>query len=140
MSQTKQTSKRKRRRKTIPLLGAAGLSLSLAGGISAAAAHQAVEPAAGSVKTIHATRIAEEEIADISLATFYVTDRENTVGVLRRTQLAFGSGGGCGCSGCGGCWTGTYYNHSVIGDDPPPHSVKPPRPHNSKRAKTNQGN
>ena len=138
MSQTKQTSKRKQRRKAVPLLGAAGLSLSLAGGVSAAAARQAADPSAGSVNTIHETRIAEEEIADVSLATFYVTDRENTVSARRLTQLAFGGGCGCGCGGCG-CWTGTYYNHSVFGGNPPPYEVRPPRPHNSKRAKSHQG-
>src|SRR5579863_3803699 len=134
MSQTKQTSKRKRRKKAVPLLGVAGLSLSLAGGVSAAA-HQAVEPSEGNVNTPHETRMADEEIADVSLATFYVTDRENTVSARRRTQLAFGGGCGCGCGGCG-CWTGTYYNHSVFGGNPPPYEVKPPRPHNSKRAKS----
>jgi len=138
MSQTKQTSKRKRRRKTVPLLGAAGLSLSLAGGVSAAAAHQAAGSSAGSVKTIHETIISEEEIADVSLATFYVTDRENTVSARRWTQLAFAGGCGCGCGGCG-CWTGTYYNNSVFGDNPPPYGVKPPRSHSSKRAKSHQG-
>jgi hypothetical protein len=137
MSQTKQTSKRKRRRKTIPLLGAAGLSLSLAGGVSAAATHQSAVSPANGANTIREARIAEEEISDVSLATFYVNDRENTTMARRRTQLAFAGGCGCGCGGCG-CWTGTYYSHSVFGDDPPPYRVKSPRPHNSKRTKSRQ--
>jgi len=113
------------------------LSLSLASGVSAAAAHQAAEPSAGSVNTLHETCISEEEIADVSLATFYVADRENTVSARRRTQLAYG--GACGC-GCGGCWTGTYYTQSVFGGNPPPDAVRPARPHNSKGAKGHRGN
>ena len=46
----------------MPLLGAAGLSLSLASGAPAAT----VGPAA------HETTLGEEEISDVSLATFYV--------------------------------------------------------------------
>ena len=89
MSHAMQVSKRKRRACAVPLLGAAGLSLSLASGAPAAT----VGPAA------HAITLSEEEISDVSLATFYVFDKENprTPGL----QLARG-GGGCGC-GCGGC-------------------------------------
>jgi hypothetical protein len=48
--------------------------------------------------------LGEEEIADVSLATFYVFDTENPA---RRSQRLVpgggGCGGGCGCSqGCGG--------------------------------------
>ena len=46
----------------------------------------------------------EEEMVDVSLATFYVFDREN---VGSGVQLARGGCGGCGCGhgggGCGGC-------------------------------------
>ena len=49
-------------------------------------------------------KLDEEEIADVSLATFYVFDTENAA---RRGQRLVpgggGCGGGCGCSqGCGG--------------------------------------
>jgi hypothetical protein len=87
----KRASKRKSRACAVPLLGAAGLSLSLASGSPAAT----VGPAA------HEITLGEEEISDVSLATFYVFDKENP-----RTsdlQLARGGGGGCGCGGgCGG--------------------------------------
>jgi hypothetical protein len=44
--------------------------------------------------------LGEEEIADVSLATFYVFDTENAP---RRGQRLVPGGGGCGCSqGCGG--------------------------------------
>jgi hypothetical protein len=93
MSNAKHVSKRKSRACAVPLLGAAGLSLALASGAPAAT----VGPAA------HEITLGEEEISDVSLATFYVFDKENP-----RTsdlQLARGGGGGCGhgCGGGGGC-------------------------------------
>jgi hypothetical protein len=42
--------------------------------------------------------LGEEEIADVSLATFHVFDPENPAS--RPGQRAI-SGGGCGCGGCG---------------------------------------
>jgi hypothetical protein len=90
MSRTKQTSKRKSRACAVPLLGAAGLSLSLASGAPAAT----VGPAA------HEITLGEEEISDVSLATFYVFDKENAGTSWPGLQLAKG---GCG-HGCGhGC-------------------------------------
>src|SRR6185436_4925993 len=78
MSHAKQVSKRKSRACAVPLLGAAGLSLSLASGAPAAT----VEPGA------HEITLGEEEISDVSLATFYVFDKEN-VGTSEPTvQLA----------------------------------------------------
>jgi hypothetical protein len=64
-----------------------------------------------------AITLGEEEIADISLATFYVFDKEKLgsgVQVARRgcssgrgcavRGCAVGASAGCsGCSGCGGC-------------------------------------
>jgi hypothetical protein len=94
MSDKKKASKRKHRACAVPLLGAAGLSLSLASGAPAAT----VGPAA------HEITLGEEEISDVTLATFYVFDKENprTPGL----QLAKG-GGGCGCGGGhGGCGCG----------------------------------
>ena len=43
--------------------------------------------------------LCEEEIFDVSLATFYVFDKENAGTFRRGVRLA--AGGGCGC-GCGG--------------------------------------
>ena len=94
MSQTKQSLKRKHRACAVPLLGAAGLSLSLASGAPAAT----VGPAA------HEITLGEEEISDVSLATFYVFDKENAR--IPGIQLAKGGcGHGCG-HGCGGCGHG----------------------------------
>ena len=66
MSRAKQTSKRKRLKKTAPVLGAAaGLSLSL--GASAGAAPEMLTP---STAARHELILAEEELSDVSLATF----------------------------------------------------------------------
>src|SRR5271155_1593084 len=92
----KQTPKRKRLSKAVPVLGAAGLSLSLASGASGG-------PAANiptqKVQASHEIVLAEEEISDVSLATFYVFDKENLGVFPPGVQLARG---GCGCGGGGG--------------------------------------
>jgi hypothetical protein len=70
MSHTKEASKRKRRRKAVPVLGAAGV-LSLAGGAASAAT---TAPTADMPSRDTAQRhvfLGEEEVADVSLATFY---------------------------------------------------------------------
>ena len=99
MPQAKKPSKRKHRACAVPLLGAAGLSLSLASGAPAAT----VGPAA------HEITLGEEEISDVSLATFYVFDKENpsTPGLqLVRHGGCRGYRGCRGCHrGCGGCHT-----------------------------------
>ena len=74
MSQAKQPSKRKRRSKTLPVLGAAGLSLSLAGSASAAPGGVNL-PTSGNANG-NQVFLGEEEISDVSLATFYVFDKE----------------------------------------------------------------
>jgi hypothetical protein len=133
MSRTKQASKRKHRACAVPLLGAAGLSLSLTSGASAATAAPAVPPQ--NTEASHEITFGEEEIADVSLATFYVFDKENVGTSEPAVQLAywrhrhwhrgcrgcrgcggcvrlyFGCGGcgwGCGGCGCGGCWGWRY--------------------------------
>jgi hypothetical protein len=103
MRKVKQASKRKRITKSVPVLGAAGLTFSLVGGASAA-----VAPTTDAVKTPvvglgHEFALGEEEIADVSLATFYVFDKENAAAAKNGVQEARGCGGrGCGGRGCGG--------------------------------------
>ena len=77
MSKAKQTSKRKHRACAVPLLGAAGLSLSLASGAPAAAEGPAADIPTQNTGVSHNITLGEEEISDISLATFYVFDKEN---------------------------------------------------------------
>ena len=77
MSRAKQSTSRNRLKKAVPALGAAaGLSLSLASGASASPTpHNLPAPGAGAG---HEILLAEEEISDVSLATFYVFDKEST--------------------------------------------------------------
>src|SRR5262249_10732776 len=94
MSKTKQGSKRKHpARKALPMLGAAGLTLSLASGASALPAGPVTDLPRNDLT------LGEEEIADVSLATFYVFDKETD-----GTSMVELVGHGChGCHGCGGC-------------------------------------
>jgi len=78
----------------------------------------------------HEITLSEEEIPGVSLATFYVFDRENTRALRPGRRFAMGGNGcgGCGgCAGCGGCWTGTNYTTSILGADanPPHRPIKP---------------
>jgi hypothetical protein len=82
------------------LLGAAGLSLSLASGAPAGTGGAAADMATQNTGVSHEITLGEEEISDVSLATFYLFDKENA-GISRPgVQLAHR---GCGCRGCGGC-------------------------------------
>ena len=129
MSHAQKVPKRKRRRKAMPMLGAAGLSLSLANGASAAIAGAAADISTGDTGASHEIILAEEEISDVSLATFYFFDKENA-GTFR-PGLRLAMGGSCGaCSGCGGgcgCWTGTNYTAPVFGNDNTPTRSSPRR-------------
>jgi hypothetical protein len=58
----------------------------------------------------HEITLGEEEIADVSLATFYVFDKENAGPSRHSERLA------CGC------WTGTYY---TSGNDAYPTPLRP---------------
>ena len=102
MARTKQPSKRKRGRRGIPALGAAGVSLVMAGAASANAP-TANEPSLQDTSLRPAITLNEEEITDVSLGTFYVFDRENEPELDQGIKLAAKGGcGGCGCRGCGG--------------------------------------
>jgi len=92
MPRVKQASKRKRvASAAAPALGAAGLTFSLVGGASASAVPTAdVQQTPNNVPT-QAITLGEEEIADVSLATFHLFDKE-TVGSA--VQVAW--------RGCGG--------------------------------------
>ena len=110
MPRVKQASKRKRVNKSVPVLGAAGLTFSLVGGASAAVAPNQDQPRTLNMAPGHAVTLGEEEIADVSLATFYVFDKENTASAKTGVQVAWRGCGGCrgcrGCRGCGGCGGG----------------------------------
>jgi hypothetical protein len=80
------------------------VSLALASGASASIGEATtnIPPTSQS----HEIFLGEEEISDISLATFYVLDKENTGAIQLGNGLRFKRRGyGCGCCGgtCGGC-------------------------------------
>ena len=98
MRRVKQASKSKRMSKSVPVLGAAGLTFSLVGGASAAVAPTTDAANSPTLGLGHQFTLGEEEIADVSLATFYVFDKENAAAAKGGVQVARG----CGCGGCGG--------------------------------------
>jgi len=105
MTQARRSSKRKSRKAALAL-GAAGVSLAMTGAASATA------PATNVPDNARRLILTEEEISDVSLATFQVFDRENPP-LSQGIKVA--RGGGCGCGhggggggcarggGCGGC-------------------------------------
>jgi hypothetical protein len=110
---SKHSSKRKRRSTALSAsLGIASLSLALAGGAAAAADEGTTS--VPSTSQSHEVFLDEEEISDVSLATFYVFDKENAGPPPLAQQLrlarsggyyrrAYGCGRGGACGGCGGC-------------------------------------
>src|ERR1700746_484306 len=107
MPGVKQASKRKRVTKAVPALGAAGLTFSLVGAASASAVPTSDVPSTPNIAPSHEITLGEEELSDVSLATFYVFDKENTGTLRGLVHEARGCGGGCrgcggGCRGCGG--------------------------------------
>ena len=118
MARTKQASKRDRRSKAVPVLGAAGLSLSLASGASASTG-AAADVTPQNATQNHEIFLGDEEISDVNLSTFYVFDHENDATTLKDgLKMAYWRRcrcGGCaracrcgwracgGCGGCGGC-------------------------------------
>jgi hypothetical protein len=91
----------KRRSKALPVLGFAGISLSMASGACASTGEASANTSRSSQK--HEFLLGEEEISDVSFATFYVFDKENAgpPPLFQKRRLAAGGGAGCGCSfGC----------------------------------------
>jgi hypothetical protein len=116
MPRVKQASKKKRVTKAaVPALGAAGLTFSLVGGAAASAMPAADLQQTTNLAPTQALTLGDEEIADVSLATFHLFDKEDTGALRGGVQLAWGCrcGGcrgcrgcgcrGCGCAGCAGC-------------------------------------
>ena len=102
MSYANQALKRKGRNKAVPVGAAARLLMSPAAGAAAGTGPTADMPARNTAVP-HAINTGEEEISDVSLATFYVLDAGNaaTLQLGQKPALRL-PGGGCGCShGCG---------------------------------------
>jgi hypothetical protein len=94
--------KNERRTKALSALGVAGVSLALASGASASTGDGMMNTP--SISQAGEIFLGEEEISDVSLATFYVFDRENTGRPPLTQKLRVARcRRGCGCGGCGGC-------------------------------------
>src|ERR1700748_873303 len=96
MSGVKRTSRQRRKGKAgaVQVLGAAGLGFSLVGSASASTVPTTDIPQSGNPVPNQRFVLGEEEMADVSLATFHLFDKENVGG--RGLQMARGCGG-CGC-------------------------------------------
>ena len=105
MSRVKQASKQKRTTKAaaVKVLGAAGLSFSLVGGASASTMPTAGIPQSDNNSPNQRFVLSEEEMADVSLATFHLFDKEDAGSGV---QLAVVVRGCRGCGGCRGCRVG----------------------------------
>ena len=105
MAKAMKGSQRKRSKRAFPVWAAAGLSLAATGTASADAPATDI-PSQDSAKSVY---LAEQEVFDVSLGTFYVFDKENDYGPHVRLAAGRGGCGGCGCGGhggCGGCHAG----------------------------------
>ena len=91
------------------VLGVAGLGLSLVGSASASTMPTAI-PQSDNTSPNQRFVLGEEEMADVSLATFHLFDKENFGSGVQLVYVRGCRGcGGCrgcrvgGCGGCGGC-------------------------------------
>lgn len=105
MPRVKQASKQKRATKAaaVKVLGTAGLGLSLVGHASASTMPTALLPQSDNTSPNQRFVLGEEEMFDVSLATFHLFDRENVGGGVQLARGCGGCGGCGGCRGCGGC-------------------------------------
>jgi hypothetical protein len=108
MSGVKQASKQKRTTKAaaVKVLGAAGLGFSLVGSASASTMPTAGIPQSDNTSPNQRFVLSDEEMSDVSLATFYVFDKENVGSGVQEARGCGGCRGGGGCGGCRGCGGG----------------------------------
>lgn len=91
----------------VTALGAAGLGLSLAGSASASTTPIADVPQPDGISPNQRFVLGEEEMADVSLATFHIFDNEHLRSDMQLAVVVRGCRGCGGCRGCRGCaWRG----------------------------------
>ena len=110
MPRVKQASKHARTTKAaaVTALGTAGLGFSLGGSASANTIPTADFPQSHNIPPNQRVVLGEEEMADVSLATFYLSDKEIAASDVKLAVVVVRRGcGGCrGCRGCRGCGVG----------------------------------
>ena len=95
----------------VTALGAAGLGLSLAGSASASTIPTAHIPKSDNISPNQRFVLSEEEMADVSLATFHLFDKEHAGSDMQLAVVVVRGCrgcrvGGCRVGGCGGCGVG----------------------------------
>jgi hypothetical protein len=116
MPRVKQASKQTRTTKAaVTAVGAAGLGLSLPGSAMASMIPTADVSQSDNISPNQRFVLSEEEMTDVSLATFHIFDKENVGSEMQLAAVVVrscrGCGGcrgcrvwrGCRCGGCGGC-------------------------------------
>ena len=108
MRRVKQASRKKRTTKAAAVtgLGAVGLGLSLFGSASGSTMPAADIPQSDNTSPNQRFVLGEEEMQDVTLATFHLFDRENVGGTIQLARGGCGGCGGCGHGGGGGCGHG----------------------------------
>ena len=125
----KRASKKKRRSKTIPALGAAGLSLTLASEASLASTAPALDTMTRNAGVSHEITIREEEVCDISLAAFHVFDKEGAK-PFRAGERPVTLGQGCclfACLAGQAASDNSAYSPQVSYSAPVPRPIRPAR-------------
>src|SRR5262249_44944099 len=104
MPRVKQASKQKRTTKAaaVTVLGATGLGFSLLGNASASTMPAADIGRSDNTPPNQRFVLSEEEMADVSLATFHLLDKENVGGGGQLARACRGCRG-CAARGCRGC-------------------------------------
>lgn len=103
MQKKMETSRKSARKAAGPVAGAVGMALSMSVGVTPATAAPAPDKASGQTAPPQRFTLSEEEVADVSLATFYVFDKENDSAAPGGQTVARGCRGCRGCGGCRGC-------------------------------------
>jgi hypothetical protein len=108
MKKQKQASTKRARKAAGPVAGAVGVALSMS--MSSTPSTAAVAPAQASGPAVPPQRftLSEEEVADVSLATFYVFDKENDSASAPGGQTVARGCRGCGCCPIIVCGCGCY--------------------------------
>ena len=128
MSRMEQASKRKRRSKAVPVLGAAGLSLALASETSLTNS-PALDTMTDNAGVIHKITLREEEACDVSLATFHVFDKEGAK-ATRGGERPITLGQGCCLFAC---LAGQAASGNNAYTPPAPRPIRPAHKHVRKR-------
>jgi len=98
MARPRHTAKQGRATNGIAVTAMAGLGLSLTGSASATAIQAAVGPQSDDISPNQRFVLGEEEMDDVSLATFHLFDKESAGSGLQLAAVVVR-----GCRGCGGC-------------------------------------